>query len=132
MENKETSFSYTYSAKEQQEVERIRKKYLPQEEDKLARLRDLHNSATQKAQAWAIALGVIGALILGTGMSLAMTELAMILGILGNYAMLIGILVGLVGLVLVALAHPVYNRVLQKERRRIAPEILRLSEELLK
>ena len=132
MENKETSFSYTYSAKEQAEVEGIRKKYLPQEENKLERLRKLHNSATQKAQTWAIVLGVIGALILGTGMSLAMTELATILGILGSYAMLIGIVVGLVGLTLVALAYPVYNRVLQKERRRIAPEILRLSDELLK
>ena len=132
MENKETSFRYTYSAKEQAEVEGIRKKYLPQEENKLERLRKLHNSATQKAQTWAIVLGVIGALILGTGMSLAMTELATILGILGSYAMLIGIVVGLVGLALVALAYPVYNRVLQKERRRIAPEILRLSDELLK
>ena len=132
MENKETSFRYTYSAKEQAEVEGIRKKYLPQEENKLERLRKLHNSATQKAQTWAIVLGVIGALILGTGMSLAMTELATILGILGSYAMLIGIVVGLVGLTLVALAYPVYNRVLQKERRRIAPEILRLTEELLK
>ena len=131
MENKETSFRYTYSAKEQAEVEGIRKKYLPQEENKLERLRKLHNSATQKAQTWAIVLGVIGALILGTGMSLAMTELATILGILGSYAMLIGIVVGLVGLALVALAYPVYNRVLQKERRRIAPEILRLTEELL-
>ena len=132
MENKETFFSSTYSAKEQAEVESIRKKYLPQEENKMEQLRNLHNSATHKAQAWAIALGVIGALILGTGMSLAMTDLALILGILGHYAMLIGILVGLAGLVLVALAYPVYNRVLQNERRRIAPEILRLSEELLK
>ena len=132
MENKETSFSYTYSAKEQAEVEGIRKKYLPQEENKLEQLRKLHNSATQKAQAWSIALGVIGALILGTGMSLAMTDLAQLLGISGHYTMLIGIAVGIVGLVLVALAYPIYNRVLQNERRRIAPEILRLSDELLK
>ena len=132
MENKETSFSYTYSAKEQAEVEGIRKKYLPQEENKLEQLRRLHNSATPKAQAWSIALGVIGALILGTGMSLAMTDLVQLLGILDHYAMLIGIAVGVVGLVLVALAYPIYNRVLQNERRRIAPEILRLSDELLK
>ena len=132
MENKETSFSYTYSATEQAEVEGIRKKYLPQEENKLEQLRRLHNSATQKAQAWSIALGVIGALILGTGMSLAMTDLVQLLGILDHYAMLIGIAVGVVGLVLVALAYPIYNRVLQNERRRIAPEILRLSDELLK
>ncbi len=35
-------------------------------------------------------------------------------------------------MILIALAYPVYNRVLKKERARIAPEILRLTEELLK
>lgn len=128
MENNE-GFRFTYSAAQQQEVENIRKKYLPPQEDKMAQLRKLHHSATQKAQAWAIAIGVIGALILGTGMSLCMTELS---GFLGGTAMFIGIPVGLAGIVLVALAYPVYNRVLKKERERIAPEILRLSEELLK
>lgn len=127
MEN--NSFEYTYSAQQQQEVEAIRKKYLPKEEDKMSQLRKLHESATQKAQALSIMIGVIGALILGTGMSLCMTELS---GFLGGTAMFIGIPVGLVGIALVAMAYPVYNRVLKKERERIAPEILRLSDELLK
>lgn len=131
MENNE-SFHFTYSAAQQQEIENIRKKYLPREEDKMEQLRRLHYSASGKAQAWAIAIGVIGALILGTGMSLAMSELSVILGAYKEYAMLIGILIGLVGLVLVALAYPVYNRVLKKERARIAPEILRLTDELMK
>ena len=51
---------------------------------------------------------------------------------LGHLAMVIGIVVGILGLVMVALAFPLYNYVLGKERQRIAPEILRLSEELLK
>jgi len=46
--------------------------------------------------------------------------------------MVIGIIVGIVGMVLVALAYPLYNRVLKKQREKIAPEILRLSDELLK
>ena len=129
MENNE-SFSYTYSAEQQQEIENIRKKYLPQEENKMEQLRKLHYSATQKAQAYAIAIGVIGALILGTGMSFAMTDLGAILGIYSTLAMVLGIAIGVVGLVLVALAYPIYNRVLKKERQRIAPEILRLSDEL--
>ena len=127
MENKE-GFSFTYSAAQQQEVENIRKKYLPKEEDKMEQLRKLHAIPTQKAQTASIALGVVGALIMGTGMSLAMTELG---AALGSLAMLIGIVVGIVGMVLVALAYPVYNSVLRRERRRIAPEILRLTEELL-
>ena len=126
MEN--PSFEYTYSARQRQEVEEIRRKYLPKEEDKMEQLRKLHNAATQKAQAWAIAVGVIGALIMGAGMSLFMTELG---NILGNLAWIIGIVAGIVGIVLVALAYPVYNRVLEKERARIAPQILRLTEELL-
>lgn len=131
MENKE-GFSYTYSASQQQEVELIRKKYLPKEEDKMEQLRKLHNSASQKAQAWAIGIGVIGALILGTGMSLAMTDLGEILEAYRELSMLIGILIGIVGMVLVALAYPIYNRVLKKQREKIAPEILRLSDELLR
>ena len=131
MENKETSFSYNYSAAQRQEIEHIRKKYLPQDEDKMERLRRLHNSAGRKAQGWAIAIGVIGALILGTGMSLAMTDLGSILGFGSALAMLIGIVLGIVGLALVALAYPVYNKILKTERQRIAPEILRLTDELL-
>lgn len=124
----DNSFEYTYSAQERSEVTEIRKKYLPKEEDKLERLRKLHNSASRKAQAASIALGVIGALILGTGMSLILTDLG---AALGSFAIILGIIVGIAGLVPVALAYPVYNRVLEKERERIAPEILRLSEELL-
>lgn len=128
MENNDR-FSYTYSAAQQQEVENIRKKYLPKEEDKMEQLRRLHHSATQKAQAWSIALGTVGTLIMGIGMSLAMSDFGKPLG---AYAMVAGIIVGLTGMVLLALAYPVYNHVLKKERARIAPEILRLTDELLK
>ena len=128
MENKE-EFSFTYSAQQQKEIEAIRKKYLPKEADKMQQLRKLHAVPTQKAQAWSIAIGVIGVLIMGTGMSLAMTDIG---AALGSLSMVIGIIVGIVGMVLVALAYPLYNRVLRKQREKIAPEILRLSDELLK
>ena len=128
MENNQ-SFEYTYSAQQRSEVEAIRKKYLPREEDKMERLRLLHSSASKKAKAASISIGTVGALILGTGMSLVMTELGTLLG---GMAMIVGILVGLIGIVLVALAYPVYNRVLKRERERIAPEILRLTDELYK
>ena len=126
---KKTCFEYTYSARRQQEVEEIRKAYLPKEEDKMEQLRRLHSIPTQKAQSASIAVGVIGALILGTGMSLCMTELG---AALGDLAIIMGVLIGLAGIVLIALAYPIYNRTLKKERERIAPEILRLSDELIK
>ena len=128
MENKE-GFSFTYSAQQQKEVEAIRKKYLPQEADKMEQLRRLHAIPTQKAQMTSLVVGIIGVLIMGTGMSVCLTDIG---AALGSLAMVIGILVGIMGMVLIALAYPIYNRVLKKQRDKIAPEILRLSDELLK
>lgn len=127
MEEKK-AFNYTYSAAQQQEIKHIRSKYLRPEESKMEQLRKLDRRVTQKAQAWSIALGVIGALILGTGMSLAMTDLS---SFLGGTAIIIGIGVGIVGIALVALAYPMYGYILKNERQRMAPEILRLTEELM-
>ena len=130
----DTPFRYTYSAKEQDEIKAIRNKYVaPQQtEDKMAQLRRLDASVTQKATMVALIFGVIGTLILGTGMSLAMTELGEAIGLGGGVAMLLGVLIGIVGIVLVCVAYPIYNRILKKERERIAPEIIRLTDELMK
>jgi hypothetical protein len=129
--NRNKNFSYTYSAKEQAEVKRIREKYTPAEktQDKMEYLRKLDASVTKKGTVISIILGIIGSLIMGCGMSLAMTELGTLLG---EYAMLIGIGVGIVGIALVALAYPVYTGVTKKERERVAPEIIRLTDELMK
>ena len=122
------TFEYTYSVRRQQEVEAIRKAYLPREEDKLDALRRLHAIPTRRAQAAALTVGMIGALLLGTGMSLCMTELG---AALGGFAMGIGIAVGVAGIAAAALAWPVYKGILKREREKIAPEILRLSDELM-
>ncbi len=130
MEKNQETFTYTYSAQQQEEIKRIRKKYSAPEENKMDQLRRLDQRATQKAQAWAIVVGVIGALILGTGMSLVMTDIGAVVGL--NSALIPGIVIGVIGMIPVALAYPTYNRVLKKERQRIAPEIFRLSDELMK
>ena len=127
MEN--NSFEYTYSAQRQQEVEEIRKAYLPREKDKMEQLRKLHAIPTQKAQAVSLAVGIMGTLILGTGMSLCMTELG---AALGTLSVVLGILVGLIGMVSIALAYPAYSSTLKKEREKIAPDILQLTDELMK
>ena len=132
--NENKGFQYTYSAKEQAELKRIRDKYTaPTEtEDKMTRLRRLDASVTNTAQAVAIVFGVIGTLILGLGMSLVMTELAESLGISGDAAMAIGIIVGIVGGVLASLAYPIYNAIVKAKRKKLAPEIIRLADELIK
>ena len=132
--NENKGFQYTYSAKEQAELKRIRDKYTaPTEtEDKMTRLRRLDASVTNTAQAVALVFGVIGTLILGFGMSLVMTELAKSLGISGDAAMVIGIIVGIVGGILASLAYPIYNAIVKAKRKKIAPEIIRLTEELMK
>ena len=125
-------FNYTYSAKEQEEIKAIRKKYAASEEteDKMTQLRRLDASVYSKASAAALVVGIVGALIMGIGMSLVMTDIGAVLGTV--LAMIIGISIGVVGIVLVCLAYPIYNRTLKKEREKIAPEILRLTDELMK
>lgn len=123
------SFEYTYSAEQQKEIEGIRKKYLPKEEDKMEQLRKLHAIPNRKARAAALAVGIIGTLIMGAGMSFIMTDIG---AALGSLVMALGVFMGIVGMVLVALAYPLYNRVLKNHREKIAPQILSLSDELLK
>ncbi len=133
MENKEkNNFQFTYSAQEQEEIQKIRQKYSHKEETDIERLRRLDQSVTQKAQVVSLIFGIIGALILGFGMSLIMSELGAALGLFGTSAIVAGVIVGIVGGVLVCLAYPMYQIVTKKERAKVAPEILKITEELLK
>ena len=127
-------FTYTYSAKEQAELKRIRDKYTaPTEtEDKMARLRRLDASVTNTALAVALLFGIIGVLILGFGMSLCMTDLGEILGPYQDVSMAIGVVAGLIGGILASLAYPVYNAIVKAKRKKLAPEIIRLTDELMK
>lgn len=122
--NENKGFNYTYSAKEQEEVKNIRKKYMPQEEDKMQLLRRLDESVNQKASVISLVIGIIGALIMGIGMSCCM--------VWADVLFIPGIVIGVIGIALVCLAYPAYNKTLKKEREKIAPEIIRLTDELMK
>lgn len=128
MENKDT-FKMTYSAQQQEEVNQIRQKYAPKEPDKMEQLRALDASVEKKATAVSIAVGVVGTLILGIGMSLAMSDFG---AILGSAAFIVGIVIGLLGIAVLGCAYPLYNRTLKKEREKVAPEIMKLTDELMK
>lgn len=134
MENKNTDvgFNYTYSAVEQDEIRKIREKYQPKIEDDMSKLRKLDAEVTNKATMNSLVIGIIGALIMGTGMSFVMTDLGMVFGLQGNINLVVGIIIGVVGIVLAGAAYPMYVKVLKREREKAAPEILRLTEELIK
>lgn len=121
--NKNESFHFTYSAKEQEEIKKIRQKYIP-ENNKMDLLRRLDKSVTQKGTIYAIALGIIGSLLLGIGMCCTMVWSAV--------WFLPGIAIGIIGIGIMAVAYPAYNYITKKEREKIAPEILRLADELIK
>ena len=123
MEQQNNSFEYTYSAPRQEEIRQIREKYLPKEEDKMEQLRRLDRNATRKGTVVSLIVGILGALVMGAGMSCCM--------VWTDTLLLPGIIIGMVGMAAVAAAYPLYAAITQKEREKIAPEILRLSEELM-
>lgn len=132
MKNENNEFSYTYSAREKEEAEKIRRKYQEKKESKIEKLRRMDSKVTSKAMSFSMTIGIIGALIMGFGMSLIMTDLGKNLLTDELYAMVIGIIIGVVGIGLVISAYPVYNNVVKNEREKIAPEILKLTDELMK
>ena len=123
-ENNNEVFEYTYSAAMQEEVKKIREKYVqtPKEADKLETLRRLDASVTRKGTVLSLILGTLGTLIFGTGICCCLVWNQFIPGIF----------LGLIGLVGVSFAYPTYSHVTKKEREKIAPQILRLTEELMK
>lgn len=120
MSNNE-SFEYTYSAPEREEIRRIREKYIPRQESKLEQLRRLDASVTRKGTMASVTLGTVSTLVMGVGMCccLVWTQL-----------FVLGIVVGVMGMLGIALAYPLYSGITARERKRITPEILRLTEEL--
>ena len=123
MDGNHNSFQYTYSAPQNEEVKKIREKYLPKEENKLEKLRRLDETVTKKAQAYALTQGLISALILGAGVGCVMLH--------SKILFIPGILMVCIGVIGMALSHPLHNWLTKRERERLAPEILKLANELI-
>ena len=125
MEGKSEVFSYTYSASQQAEIKSIREKYMPpsEEEDKMEQLRRLDRSVTKAGTAMSIIVGIISALVFGIGMCCTMVW---------DGLMLPGIIIGVVGIIGIVSAYPLYIHITKKQREKVAPEIIKLSSELMK
>ena len=115
-------FVYTYSAPQQNEVQKIREKYLPKEVTKLDQLRALDEGVTRRGTAVSLVHGILYSLILGLGMSCCM--------VWAGSLFVPGVVIGCIGLAGLAATYPIYNHIVKRDREKIAPEILRLTEEL--
>lgn len=122
---KETTFRYCYSAKENKEVLEIRKKYLPREESKLEELKRLDNTVQQSGMAESLCAGIGGALVFGLGLCFAMQVLGS-----GVVLTVLGVLLGMIGAGGMLAAYPVYRKVFDKTKAKLAPRILELTAEL--
>ena len=126
METNGKTFTYTYSASQQEELKRIREKYAPptEDEDKMERLRRLDASVTKPGMIAALIVGVISTLVMGFGMCCTM--------VWADTLFIPGIVIGVIGLIGVCAAYPLYSHITKKQRDKIAPEIMRLADDLMK
>ena len=79
---------------------------------------------TKPGTMWALIIGIVGCLLLGIGMSCTM--------VWADSFFELGIVVGIVGMIVMGLAYPVYVRITKRQREKLAPKILELTEELSK
>lgn len=126
MDRENETFNYTYSASQQEEIKNILKKYSAPEkqEDKMEQLRRLDRSVTKPGTVISLIIGVISTLVMGGGMSMCMVS--------GIDLFIPGIIVGAVGMLGVIAAYPIYSKITKRQREKLAPEIIRLSNELMK
>ena len=123
----ENTFSYKYSAKENAEVQAIRKKYLPKSESKLEELKRLDETVQASGMVESLCAGIGGALIFGLGLCLAMQVIGS-----GVFTIALGVLLGIIGMAGMIVAYPIYRKVFSKTKARFAPRILELTAELSK
>ena len=113
-------------------AEKIRTQYMEKQSTELDARRALDAKVKRPANIFSYVFGSLGVLALGFGMSLFMSELGENIGFPHIASLIVGIFAGLLGGAFACLAYPVYNLVLRRERKKIAPEIIRLTDELMK
>ena len=112
-------------------AQKIRSRYTEKETTELDALRELDKRVKRPANVFAYVFGGISAVIMGCGMSLIMTDIAEIVGISGD-PMLLGIVIGVTGLALALLNLPIHKGILNARKKKYAPEILQVSESILR
>ncbi len=111
-------------------AQKIRAQYTEKTTTELDALRELDSKVRRPANVFAYVFGSISAIIMGSGMSFVMTDLASQLG-LGDM-MIPGIAIGVVGMALALVNYPIYKAILNSRKKKYGAEILALSEKILK
>lgn len=110
-------------------AEKIRSEYIEKQSTELDALRKLDAKVRRPANLFAGIWGTVSALVMGSGMSLVMTDIG---GRIGTQeSMTIGIAIGVIGLVMALLTYPVYKKILKSRKAKYADEIMKLSSHIL-
>lgn len=112
---------YRANAQDQQKAENIRRQYVSREENKMEQLQKLDSKVKLPGKIVGSILGIIGALVMGAGMSLVM--------VWGDMTM--GLALSIPGLVVLLLAFLVYNLITSSRKKKYAAEIMRLSDDVM-
>ncbi len=111
-------------------VQKIRTQYTERQHTELDELKALDAKVKRPANTFAYTYGSISAIVMGAGMSLVMTDIGAILGLAST--MVPGIAIGVVGMGMALSTYPIYKSVLNSRKKKYAPEILKLSEKIMK
>ena len=109
-------------------VQKIRSQYTEAKHTELDELKALDAKVKRPANTFAYTYGTVGTIVMGAGMSLVMTEVGAVIGITG---MVPGIVIGVLGMGLVLSTYPIYKRILNSRRKKYAPQILELSNQIM-
>lgn len=111
-------------------VQKIRTQYTEKEHTGLDELKDLDAKVKRPANVFAYIFGSISAIIMGSGMSLVMTDISKTVGM--ENPMLYGIIIGIVGMFMAIINYPVYKGILGSRRKKYADKIIALSDKIMK
>ena len=111
-------------------VQKIRTQYTEKEHTGLDELKELDSKVKRPANVFAYIFGSISAIIMGTGMSLVMTDIAETVGI--QNPMLYGIVIGIIGMFMAIINYPIYKGILGSRRKKYADKIIALSDKIMK
>ena len=111
-------------------VQKIRTQYTEKENTQLDALKKLDAKVKKPANVFAYVFGSIAAIIMGSGMSLVMTDIGGIIGVAD--AMIPGVVIGIIGMLMAIINYPVYKKFLASRRKKYAKEIIALSDNIMK